>query len=240
LRAIRNGSVTGSIPQAITQVTRHRILLVDGDPVFVSALTGVLTGEGFDVRNAADRSEAVASVASETFDGILLDGFEVCSELRKLGIRTPILIMSARSRVEDKILGLKLGADDYITKPFEMTELLARIDAHLRRWRDPHWAALTEYRFGPVFVDFLNGSVLRNGVHVGLSTKELQLLRYMISRRGLVLSRHELLSVVWGYCAAITRTLDVHIAALRQKLEEIPHQPQYIWTVRGKGYVFRN
>ena len=216
---------------------RQRILLVDDDSQLVSTLTDLLTSEGFDVRPTSDGSEAVARARSESFDLLLLDEFELCGKLRKLGVRTPILLMSRRSRVEDIILGLELGADDYITKPFETIELVARIRAHLRRSHD---AAMSEYRFGSVFVNFLNGNVVRNGAPVNLSAKELQLLRYLISRRGLVLARDELLSVVWGYGAAITRTLDVHIAALRQKLEETPHQPRYIWTVRGKGYVFRD
>jgi len=225
---------------------RHRILLVQDDPHLVSVLTGVLTGEGFAVDDTADGAEAVARLASEPFDLVLLDvmlprhsGFEVCRDLRARGVRTPILMLTGRSEVQDKILGLKLGADDYVTKPFEVPELLARIHSLLRRWCDPQWAALSEYRFGSVFVDFSNGHVMRNGAPVSLSAKELQLLRYLISRRGLVLPRKELLSVVWGYCAAITRTLDVHIAALRHKLEDTPHRPRYIWTVRGKGYVFR-
>jgi two-component system alkaline phosphatase synthesis response regulator PhoP len=226
---------------------RQRILLVEDDPSLVSVLTDALTAEGFAVDDTADGSEAVARLITQSFDLVLLDvglpfhsGFEVCRELRARGIRAPILILTARSDLEDKVLGLKLGADDYVTKPFETTELRARVNALLRRWRNPQWTALSEYRFGSVFVDFMNGNVVRSGVPVSLSAKELQLLRYLISRRGLVLPREELLSVVWGYCAGITRTLDVHIAGLRQKLEETPHLPRYIWTVRGKGYLFRD
>ncbi len=223
-----------------------RILVVEDDPNLVSVLTCSLTAEGFEVEDTPDGSDAISRVIRGAFDLVLLDvilplrsGFEVCRELRARGNRTPIVMLTARTEMEDKITGLGLGADDYITKPFEISELIARMRALLRRWRDQR-LAISEYRFGEVEVDFTNASVRRSGAPVYLSAKELQLLRYLIARRGAVLSRNELLRSVWGYRGGITRTLDMHIAALRQKLEEVPHQPRYILTVRGRGYLFRD
>ncbi len=223
-----------------------RILLVEDDPNLVSVLTCSLTAEGFEVEDTPDGSDAIARIIRGAFDLVLLDvilplrsGFEVCRELRARGNRMPIVLLTARGDVEDKIVGLGAGADDYVTKPFDISELVARMRALLRRWRDQRMA-LAEYHFGDIHVDFLNGNLTRNGVPVYLSTKELQLLRYLIARRGVVLSRNELLKSVWGYREAITRTLDMHIAALRQKLEDTPHQPRYILTERGRGYLFRD
>ncbi len=147
-------------------------------------------------------------------------------------------MLTARADIVDKVLALSLGADDYLTKPFDARELLARIQALLRRAQLQPPARLTEYQFGTVFVDFLSGKVLRDGQPVNVSAKELQLLRHLIARRGTTLSRGELLLEVWGYRSALTRTLDMHVATLRQKLEENPQQPRYIVTVRGGGYTF--
>ncbi len=220
---------------------RHRILIVDDDTSLVLVLSDLLRSEGFSPFSTADAREAIARLSSEPFDLVLLDvllprhsGFDVCRQVRARGVRMPILMMSGRANVEDRILGLRLGADDYLTKPFDPPELLARIDALLRRWHDPRWAA------GSISVDFLTGNVRRDGATLSLSSKELQLLRYLIGQRGAVISREELLSAVWGYCGAITRTVDVHIAALRNKLEETPHEPRYIRTVRGQGYLFQD
>lgn len=127
-----------------------------------------------------------------------------------------------------------------MTKPFEAPELLARIDALIRRWHDPRWAALAEFQFGEVQVDFVKGQVVRNGGCINLSVKELQLLRYLIARQGSVVSREELLEGVWGAGTMITRTVDVHVATLRNKVEVEPHSPRYILTIRGKGYLFQD
>jgi two-component system alkaline phosphatase synthesis response regulator PhoP len=225
----------------------HRILLVEDDPLLASALTAALVSDGYAVDNIANSSAAIAFVIDEPFDLVLLDadrscssGIEVCRELRARGIRTPIIILTGRNRVPDRILGLQLGADDYVVKPFDTGELLARIHAVLRRWRDLQQAVLAEYRFGSVFVDFLNGNVLRRGQPVNLSTKELRLLRHLIAHRRETQPRKDLLREVWGYLVETTRTLDVHIAALRQKLEDNPRKPRHILTVRREGYVFRD
>src|SRR5205085_1768373 len=159
-----------------------RILMIEDDASLASVLSDSLTAEGFEVASTADASDAILRMTVDGFDLVLLDlmlplrnVLDVCREVRARGDRTPIVILSARSRVEDKITGLRLGADDYVTKPFEIAELIARMRALLRRWRD-HRFALFEYRFGAVSVDFSKGKVTRCGKPVSLSIKELQLL----------------------------------------------------------------
>jgi len=167
-----------------------------------------------------------------------MSGFDVCRELRKRGIETPVIMLTARGQVVDKVVGLKLGADDYVTKPFEMAELLARIEAHLRRV--PAMPHPTEgYAFGDVRVDFRKAEAMREGQTIELSAREFQLLRYFVEHRGATLSREELLNEVWGYNAMpSTRTVDVHVAWLRQKIEPNPRHPQFILTIHGMGYKF--
>jgi two-component system alkaline phosphatase synthesis response regulator PhoP len=177
------------------------------------------------------------------YDAIILDvmlprrnGMDVCRELRQRGVSTPILMLTARGQTADKVAGLKIGADDYLTKPFEMTELLARVEALLRR-TPAFEAAGGVYQFGSIRLDVRRTEVTRNGKPVTLSAKEFQLLRYLSERRGTTVSRETLLSEVWGYGGVTSsRTVDVHIAWLRQKLEEDPPQPQWILTVHGMGY----
>src|SRR5688572_26551258 len=167
------------------------------------------------------------------------DGFDVARTLRTQGIRTPILMLTARTQVVDRVVGLKLGADDYLTKPFEMIELLARLEALLRRAPASAGISLERYQFGDITVDVRKAEVTRNGVPLELSAKEFQLLRYFIEHRGATLSREELLQQVWGYHSTpSTRTVDVHVAWLRQKLEPNSRIPQYILTVHGLGYKF--
>jgi two-component system alkaline phosphatase synthesis response regulator PhoP len=167
------------------------------------------------------------------------NGFEICHDLRHLGLAIPILMLTARHQTSDKVQGLKIGADDYLTKPFEMPELLARIEALLRRATRTFPSAPRVYQFGPVTVDFKKTEILRNGEPVEFSAKEFQLLRYLIEHEGETLSREVLLQEVWGYSSVpYTRTVDVHIAWLRQKLEEDPKQPKFILTVHGMGYRF--
>jgi two-component system alkaline phosphatase synthesis response regulator PhoP len=166
------------------------------------------------------------------------DGFEIASHVRRQGVQTPILMLTARGEVTDKVVGLDLGADDYLTKPFEFIELMARIGALLRRSeRGSARAAMNTLEFGDVCVDFRSAEATRAGEPVQLSAKELELLRYLGQNPGAVLSRDELLDSVWGYDAMpTTRTVDVHIARLRQKLEADPAAPEFILTVRGWGY----
>ncbi len=148
-------------------------------------------------------------------------------------------MLTARGQVRDKVEGLHLGADDYVTKPFDMSELLARIGALLRRVQTRSGDPLTNYRFGQIEVDFERSAVRRSGEPVALSGKEFHLLRHLIERRGTVLTREQLLTDVWGYDSAIlTRTVDVHILWLRQKLEANPKVPEYLLTIRGLGYKF--
>jgi two-component system alkaline phosphatase synthesis response regulator PhoP len=167
-------------------------------------------------------------------------GFVVCQDIRTAGLITPILILTARGQTSDKVNGLKIGADDYVTKPFNMQELMARVEALLRRAPIRPSAHSDVSDFGSVRVDLLGTQATRDGKIVNLSAREFQLLRYLIEHRGTTLSRDELLKQVWGYSADMyTRTVDVHIASLRQKLEDDPKQPQFILTVQGLGYKFK-
>jgi two-component system alkaline phosphatase synthesis response regulator PhoP len=166
-------------------------------------------------------------------------GFDVCRELRQKGCDTAILMLTAKTHVTDRVVGLKLGADDYLAKPFDPSELLARVESLLRRVPKKKRIPVAQFEFGNVSADFALGQVHKKGEPVTLAAKELQLLRYLIDRRGTVVSRDELLQNVWEYQAEVSsRTIDVHVAWLRQKLEDNPQSPQYIHTVRGVGYRF--
>jgi len=211
-------------------------------------LTDRLASEGFDVDSATDAHSGLAKATSGSYEVIVLDvmlpggnGFDICRTVRQKGVQTPILMLTARGQVVDKVVGLKLGADDYLVKPFEMAELLARIEALLRRSASTAAAASASesYRFGDVTIDFRRAEVTKNGALVELSAREFKLLRYFVEHRGAALSRDELLNEVWGYNAMpSTRTVDVHIAWLRQKIEDNPRHPQLILTVHGLGYKF--
>jgi two-component system alkaline phosphatase synthesis response regulator PhoP len=168
-----------------------------------------------------------------------MNGFDVCRELRRMGKDVAILMLTARGQLTDRVVGLKLGADDYLTKPFEPPELLARIEALLRRVRKQGLPAVASFQFGDVVVNFERGDTKKGGAPVALAAKEFELLRYLVNRRGKVVSREELLESVWEYQPGVSsRTLDVHIAWLRQKLEDNPASPKHIHTVRGVGYRF--
>ena len=212
-------------------------------------LTDRLAAEGYDVESATDAVSGLEIASSGGFDAILLDvmlpggnGMEVCRTLRQRGVQTPILMLTARGQVVDRVVGLKLGADDYLVKPFEMAELLARIEALLRRGAVTSAAPAAtgdSFRFGDVSVDFRRAEVTKAGEPVELSAREFKLLRYFVEHRGAALSRDELLNEVWGYNAMpSTRTVDVHVAWLRQKIEDNARHPQYILTVHGLGYKF--
>lgn len=224
----------------------RKILLVEDEPSLVLTLTDRLIAEGYQVETARDGNSGVAMAAAGSFDLILLDvmlpgkdGFEVCRELRQRGLEIPIVMLTARGQVVDRVVGLKLGADDYVTKPFEMIELLARLEALFRRSRNSGSTAAGTYAFGDVRVDFRRGEVFRDGEPVALSAMEFKLLAYFIQHRGELLSRNELLDKVWGYDAMpTTRTVDVHVAALRQKLERNPSRPEFILTAHRRGYRF--
>jgi two-component system, OmpR family, alkaline phosphatase synthesis response regulator PhoP len=222
-----------------------RLLLVEDEPGLVLTLRDRLTREGYSVDTSADGESGLERAAGEAFDLVLLDvmlprinGLDVLRELRKRGIETPVIMLTAKGQIADKVVGLKLGADDYVTKPFEMMELLARIEAKLRRAPlTPH--PTDGYQFGEVRVDFRRAEVTRAGAPLELSAREFQLLKYFIEHRGATLTREELLNEVWGYNAMpSTRTVDVHVAWLRQKIEPNSRHPQYILTVHGMGYKF--
>ena len=222
-----------------------RVLLVEDEPGLVLTLTDRLASEGYEVEHAGDAAEALARGGGR-FDVILLDvmlpggnGFDVCRDLRARGVVAPIIMLTARGQVADKVVGLKLGADDYVAKPFDMMELVARMEAQIRRAGRSAGAGAGQYAFGPVAVDFRKAEVRRDGEQIELSAREFQLLRYFIEHRGATLSRDELLNEVWGYHAMpSTRTVDVHVAWLRQKIEPNPRHPQYVLTVHGLGYKF--
>jgi len=224
---------------------RRRVLLVEDEESLVVTLRDRLRAEGYDIEVAFDGETAVDLGVKPLFDLLILDvalprknGFDVCRDLRARGVQTPVLMLTARGQVVDRVVGLKLGADDYLTKPFDMSELLARIEALLRRSRTVSSSA-DAVVFGAIHADFRSAVVLRDGVPVELSGLELKLLRYFIDHRGAVLSRDELLDKVWGYEAMpVTRTVDVHVASLRQKIETNPGRPEFIVTVHGMGYKF--
>ena len=209
-------------------------------------LTDRLIAEGYDVETATDGETGLARGSAESFALIILDGmlpgrdgFDVCRTIRQRGVQTPILMLTARGQVVDRVVGLKLGADDYLTKPFEMAELLARLEALLRRVPRAAVPPGDSYQFGDVKIDFRKAEVTRAGQALELSAREFKLLRYFIEHRGATLSRDELLNEVWGYNAMpSTRTVDVHIAWLRQKLETNPRRPEHIHTIHGLGYKF--
>jgi len=222
-----------------------RLLLIEDEPGLVLTLRDRLTREGYALESCVDGESGLERAARESFDLVLLDvmlprlnGFDVLRELRKRGVDTPVIMLTAKGQVVDKVVGLKLGADDYVTKPFEMVELLARIEAKLRR--APAVAHRSEgYQFDEVRVDFRRAEVMKSGEPLELSAREFQLLKYFIEHRGATLTREELLNEVWGYNAMpSTRTVDVHVAWLRQKIEPNPRHPQYILTVHGMGYKF--
>jgi DNA-binding response OmpR family regulator len=222
----------------------EKILIVEDDAVIRMALEDRLQSEGYSLEHALDGEEGLRKATQGSFDLVILDimlprknGFDVCRDMRMAGLVLPIIMLTARGQTIDKVLGLKIGADDYLTKPFDSMELVARIEALLRRSKAP--AAIGIHEFGSLKVDFRGTAVRRDGEVVPLSAREFQLLRYFIEHRGETLSRDLLLKEVWGYSSeAFTRTVDVHVASLRPKIEENPKQPKLILTVPGLGYKF--
>jgi two-component system alkaline phosphatase synthesis response regulator PhoP len=219
------------------------VLLVEDDSGLRLTLGDRIRDEGYDVETATTGTEGFEKAVNGSFDLIVLDvmlpgknGFDVCRDLRQDGIKTPILMLTARTQTFDKVVGLRIGADDYLTKPFEMPELLARIEALLRR---PVLRDTAVFQFGAIRFDARRTETRRDGRPIALSAREFQLLRYFIEHRGETLPREELLRAVWGYeSTPSTRTVDVHVAWLRQKLETDPKQPKWILTVHGLGYRF--
>lgn len=222
------------------------ILFVEDEEALRMTVGDRLRNEGYRVECAANGDEAFDKAILLGFDVLLLDvmlpgkdGFAVCREIRQAGLITPILMLTARTNVKDKVNGLKLGADDYLTKPFDMQELIARIEALLRRAPIRPAAKEERHQFGEIRIDLRGTEVTRDGEPVYLSAREFQLLQYFIEHQGATLSREELLREVWGYRDGIfSRTVDVHVASLRHKLEDDPKQPRFIVTVKRLGYKF--
>ena len=220
-----------------------RILVVEDESAIAFGLQLDLTGEGYDVVIEADGERALQRARKEAFDLILLDvmlprkdGFEVCRELRRDGSKTPIIMLTAKTQEAEKVLGLEIGADDYVTKPFSPRELRARVMAALRRTAEDD---LPTYRFGDAEVDFGRCELRRAGKPVELTALEFKLLAAFIRKRGRVLSRDQLLDLVWGHGISITdRVVDNHVVTLRKKVEPKPSEPRYIVSVRGLGYRF--
>ena len=223
----------------------EHILLVEDEEALRMTLGDRLRNAGYAVDCAVDGIEALRKATTPPRDLIILDvmipgpsGFDVCRDVRQAGVTTPILMLTARGQTSDKVKGLRIGADDYLTKPFDMGELIARVEALLRR--SPGRAVPSTVTFGPIHVDLRGTQVTRDGTVVQISAREFQLLRFFIEHPGATLSREELLTEVWGYHAQVfTRTVDVHVASLRQKLEPDPRQPRFFLTVQGLGYKFQ-
>jgi len=224
-----------------------KILFVGDEPALQVTLTDRLHAEGYETVLAKEGKSGYEQALSPDIDLILLDimlpgknGFDICRDLRHQDVQTPILMLTARGELPDKVVGLKLGADDYLTKPFEMLELLARIEALLRRRpATPDGHNLAKYNFGDVKINFSSAEILKSGKKIDLSAQEFRLLKFMIMHRGEIVSRDDLLKDVWQYNETpTTRTVDVHISWLRQKLEPNPKNPRYFITVHGLGYKF--
>jgi two-component system alkaline phosphatase synthesis response regulator PhoP len=220
-----------------------RILIVEDEPAIALGLKNDLLLEGYEVEMAADGETASRRGMEGAFDLILLDvmlpkkdGFTVCREFRRGGVKTPVILLTARAQEAEKVLGLELGADDYVTKPFSPLELRARIKAVLRRTGGEGGAVL---RFGDVEVDFERGTAKRDGEAADLTPLEMKVLEALWRAKGRLLSREQLLDAVWGPGVAITdRVIDNHIMNLRRKLEAAPAEPRHILSVRGLGYRF--
>jgi DNA-binding response OmpR family regulator len=221
-----------------------RILVVDDEPELVRGLEHNLRFEGYETQAATDGQEAIRLASRETPDLILLDimmprlsGWDVCRTLRARGIDVPIIMLTARGEEVDRVLGLELGADDYVPKPFSLRELLARVRAVLRRPGPRH--RYEELGFGDVRIRLRGRQVVKAGQEVRLTRKEFDLLVYLVQRRGETVTREELLDEVWGYDRfPTTRTVDTHILRLRRKFEADPEEPAHILTVHGQGYRF--
>jgi len=222
-----------------------KVLIVEDDDSMIAALRDGFEYEGYAVVLARDGAAGLRLAAEAKPDAIILDvmlpkmsGLDVCRDIRREGNTVPVIMLTARGQEIDKVLGLKLGADDYVTKPFGFLELMARVEAVIRR-ASGRAARLDAFEFGAVKADFKRGEVRRNGRLLDLSARELRLLQYFIERRGEVVTRDQLLDAVWDYdTAPLTRTVDMHVAKLRKKIEDRPAQPRFLVTVHGQGYKF--
>ena len=225
---------------------KKKILVVDDEEELVRGISINLQREGYEAVYALNGKDAVAKALRESPDLVLLDlmlpekdGLQVCRELREKKFRAPIIMLTAKSEEVDKVIGLEIGADDYITKPFSIREVLARIKAHLRRGDREERQAPSVFCFDDVEIDFIHFKIFRSGREFELTSLEVDILRYFVSHRGEVVSRNDLLERVWGYDKfPSTRTIDNHINKLRKKLEANPSQPCFLFSVYGEGYRF--
>lgn len=223
----------------------RKVLIVEDDQAMAVALRDGFTYEGFTVQLARDGATGLRMAAEKGLSVVILDvmlprlsGIDVCKQLRGAGNNTPIIMLTARGQEIDKVLGLKSGADDYVTKPFSFLELMARVEAILRRTDKPVETA-ENYSFGDVELNFKSLEATKDGEPLELSPREFKILKYFIDHRGEVVSRDQLLDSVWGYDGLpLTRTVDMHIAKLRQKVETTPGDPRYLITVHRVGYKF--
>lgn len=224
-----------------------RILLVEDDPGVALVVSDLLRAPGHAVATAAEGNAALKLASEERFDLLILDvmlpgmnGMEICHAVRERGFDGAVLMLTAKGQIADRVRGLRTGADDYLVKPFDPDELLARVDALLRRVHKQDLTPVMKFEFGNVTADFARGEFCKNGKLVALAAKETELLRLLVNHRGRVLSRGQILKHVWPEQPFITeRTVDVHIAWLRQKLEDDPQSPRHILTARGEGYQLK-
>ena len=227
----------------------ERILIVEDEQDLCMTLGDRLRSEGYAVEFAFDEKSGYEKIGQSPFDLIILDimlpmgsGIDLCAQVRKSGVTTPVLFLTALSQTIEKVTGFKVGADDYVTKPFDTLELMARVEALLRRApsRESGSRSGDMFRFGPVTLDARRNKVTHNGRTVTLTSREFQLLRYLAEHSGMTVSREELLEQVWGHIpGTLTRTVDMHVASIRQKLESSPKRPELILTDPGMGYRFQ-
>jgi len=225
---------------------KKKILIIEDEEDLVKGLKLNLTDEGYEVDWAFTGTEGLDKAIQNTHDLIILDimlpgmdGLEVCRELRKKNVVTPVIMLTAKGEEIDKVIGLEIGADDYMTKPFSIRELLARIKAHLRRTKREGKEVSRIHSFGDVEIDFVRFKVKRKGEEQDLTSLETEILKYFVTHKGEVVSRDSLLDKIWGYNSfPTTRTVDNHILKLRKKIEEVPSHPKYILSVYGGGYRF--
>lgn len=223
-----------------------KVLIVEDDQAMAVALRDGFEYEGYTVQVARDGAVGLKLASDRDLDLIVLDvmlpkmsGFDVCKQLRSAGNETPIIMLTARGQEIDKVVGLKIGADDYVTKPFSFMELMARVEALIRRSNRKPEQSVDEFKFGDVMVNFKRFEVSKAGQPLEMSPREFNILKYFIEHRGEVITRDQLLDSVWGYGSfPLTRTVDMHIAKLRQKIEDTPHDPKFVITVHRVGYKF--
>jgi two-component system alkaline phosphatase synthesis response regulator PhoP len=224
-----------------------RILVIEDEPQMLLGLRDNLELEGYEVQTASDGEEGITKAGSFNPDLVILDvmlpkknGFDVCRELRTRSTSLPIVMLTARSAETDKVLGLELGADDYVTKPFSITELLARVRAVLRRAGTQRQAGTADLvHIGDIEIDFKLHQARRGNSRIEFTAREFDLLRYFVQHTGRVVTREQILNEVWGYEEfPTTRTIDNFVAKLRQKIERAPHAPEHILTIHGSGYKF--